>query len=120
MTLRSPDLAEARARYTIDAAQVFLSNASAISDHCNWAQEDEVVLAVVKRDLIFAEVVIVPLNRLRAEVMSRVEVGWTLVFSPGTTDKDIEARCNKMVELARARLDAIKRWREKHQSQYDE
>ena len=112
MTLRTPEQAEERARYAIEAAQVLLSHAGTISDHCNWAQDDEVVLAIVKRDLIFGATVAVPLAHLREEVMSRLEVGWTLVFSPGATEKDIETRCNKMVALAQARLDVIRRWRD--------
>ena len=115
MTLRTPEQAEERARYAISAAQVFLSHAGDISDQCNWAQEDEVVLATVKRDQTFGGAVAVPLSRLREEVMSRLEVGWTLVFSPGTTEKDIASRCNKMAKLAQARLDIIRRWRDKSQ-----
>ena len=120
MTLKSPELAEARARQTILAAQVFLSNASAISDHCNWAQEDQVVIALVNRDLTFGGAIIAPLSQLREEVMSRLTSGWTLVFSPGTTDRDIEARCGKMAELAQARLDVIRRWRDKHSAQVND
>jgi len=121
MTLKkSPELAEARARQTILAAQVFRSNASAISDHCNWAQEDQVVIAVVKRDLTFDAAFIAPLSQLREEVMSRLNTGWTLVFSPGTTDRDIEVRCDKMAQLAQARLDVIQRWRDKHSVQVND
>jgi hypothetical protein len=113
MTLRTPEQAEERARCAVSAAQVLLSNVTEISDRCNWAQEDEVVLATVKRDLTFSGAVTVPLSLLREEVMSRLDKGWTLVFSPGATDKDIESRCNKMAALARAKLDVIQRWRAK-------
>jgi hypothetical protein len=114
MTLLNPDLAEQRARASIAAAEAIRSNTATISDSCNWAQEDEVVLAIIRRDLTFGGAIIVPLNRLREQVVSLQEVGWTVVFSPGATDKDIEIRCDKMAELAQARLDVIQRWRNNH------
>lgn len=114
MTLRSPEIAEQRARFAMQAAELFLANSDAIEEKCNWAQEDEIVLAVVKRDLTFDGAIIAPLNELREQVAAVGDKGWTLVFSPGSTGKDIEARCNKMAELARARLDVIRRWRDNH------
>src|SRR5689334_2591943 len=114
MTLLNPELAEQRARASIGAAESIRSNVTAISDSCNWAQEDEVVLAIIRRDLTFGGALIVPLNRLREQVVALQEVGWSIVFSPGATERDIEARCDKMVELAQARLDVIRRWRDNH------
>jgi hypothetical protein len=116
----NPDLVEERARYTIKAAELLRSHIETISDLCNWAQEDEAVLAVVNRDLSFGGAVVVPLNRLREEVMSRLTIGWTMVFSPGSTSKDIQARCDKMSQLAQAKLDVIQRWRAKHKAGNDE
>jgi hypothetical protein len=114
MTLLNPDLAEQRARASIAAAESIRSNMMTISDSCNWAQEDEVVLAIIRRDLTFGGALILPLNRLREQVLSLQEVGWSVVFSPGATDNDIEARCDKMAKLAQAKLDVIQRWRDNH------
>ncbi len=116
MTLLNPDLSEKRAITTIAAAETLREHIAAISDSCNWAQDDEAVLAVIGRDLSFGGALIVPLSSLRETVLSIQETGWTLVFSPGSTDKDIEARCDRMVQGAQARLDAIRRWRAKHQA----
>jgi ABC-type uncharacterized transport system ATPase subunit len=109
MSMLSRETAEQAGR-SIRAAEVFRANIQAIEQACAVAEEGQMVVAVVGRDLAFGGVWIVPLDELRERVLQLEGGGWSLVFSPQTAPEDIEERCARMAWLAQAKIEAIQRW----------
>ncbi len=99
-----------RAERTMQAASVLRENANVIAIQCEYAQADQVVLAVVTPELAFGSAEIIPLAELGEYVRSLRMGIWYLVFSPRTTVASIQKRCDKMKSLAAQRLAAMRRW----------
>ncbi len=114
MTFTISSEATDRARDTIKAAHLFRENEQAIVLACAAAAESEVVLAIVRRDLTFGGAQTLPLRQLRERVLALEPGTWSLLFSPDADASHVEIRCQKMADLASAKLEAMQRWTSRH------
>lgn len=96
-----------RAKRAIEAASVFRDNAPAIARACFDAMEGEAVIAVVEPDLTFKGVWVVEAEELPRKLSAWNDGRWTPVFLPGCNLPEIEARCEEMEKIARARWSAL-------------
>lgn len=103
-----------RPKQTIHAAEVLHDNARSIASVCMDAAEDEVVVAVINRDMGFGGVWTIPRSELSDRVPQLDDGGWSLVFGPGTPAADIEDRCLRLARLAFARWEVMRRWASRH------
>ena len=96
---------------TLQAAGVLREKAEAIWRATMDAREDEVVIAVIQRDLSFGGVWTVTRDQL-ARQMPLVEDkgGWSFTFSPNTSLAQIEERCLEFMRIAFRRWEAMQRW----------
>jgi hypothetical protein len=108
---RTPEQVAERALRTLSAADAFRIGAPAIAEACSRAGEHEVVVAVVNKEQEFAGAKVVLLGQLREHIV--YDGGWHLVFSPGCSVSDVEARSSRMARLAKAKLAVVERWRNK-------
>ncbi|HLJ66063.1 MAG TPA: hypothetical protein VKX16_01725 [Chloroflexota bacterium] len=108
----TPEMAE-RPRRTIHAAEILHMNARTIAAACGDAGPDEIVVAVVDRNLVLAGVWTFPLVELTSRA-PQADGGWLLTFSPGSARTEIEARCIDLARSALKRWEALRRWDSKH------
>lgn len=106
----------ARPRLTIHAAEIFHAHACAIARNCAEAGEDDVVLATVDRFLSFGGTWLVHRSQLLERVQELGEGGWTLLFSPGSTVREVETRSLELARHAMARWEALRRWTSAHRA----
>ena len=103
------DEAMEKARQTIAAARMLYSKADEIAAACEAANQYEVVIASVNRDLEYAGSKAVLLPFLSDEIKPLEETGWALVFSTRTTELQVESRCIEMAKFASKRLATLQR-----------
>ena len=101
---------------TIQAAGVLRKNAKTIGNATATAQEDEIIVAVVHKDLSFGGALTIAREDLTRQVL-RVEDegGWSLIFSLDTSVIQVEERCSELARIARKRWEAMQRWASRHQ-----
>ena len=106
---------------TFQAAGVVREKAGAIEHVTAFAQEDEVVVAVVQNDLSFGGVwTLAREDMIRQVLLLEGEGGWSLVFSRYTTIAQVEKRCNELANIALRRWEAMKRWVSRHPQDVEE
>jgi len=100
-----------RPTHTLQAAGVLREKAEVICRATKDARADEVVVAVVQRDLNFGGVWTIARESLVRQ-MSLVEDkgGWSFTFSPDTSFTQIEERCLEFTRIAFRRWEAMQRW----------
>lgn len=114
MSFRLTPEAAASPRRTIHAAEILHDNARSIAAVCHEAEADELIVAVVTRDMAFSGVWTVPAAELAQRLPEVSNGGWSMVFSPLTTADEVEDRAVKVARLAFARWEALRRWSSRH------
>lgn len=100
---------------TLQAAGVIRENAETIGRAAAGAGEDEIIVAVVHKDLSFGGAWAVARNELAKEVMvTEDKGGWSLIFSSNTSVVTVEERCNELARIARRRWEVMQRWLSRH------
>jgi hypothetical protein len=100
---------------TLQAAWILRENAETIGRVAAGASEDEIIVAVVHKDLSFGGAWAVARNELAKEVMvTEDKGGLSLIFSSNTPVVTIEERCNELARIARKRWEVMQRWVSRH------
>ncbi|MDQ6693060.1 MAG: hypothetical protein M3014_01370 [Chloroflexota bacterium] len=99
-----------RAGKSIEAARVLHGASVEIASASAEATPQEVVIAYVRADTPFYGALVVPLAELRKSVLEIGPGSWSLIFSPGLTLEQVEARCLEMEQRAEFRKEAIERY----------
>ena len=111
----SAKAARERAKRTIDAAEVLHDHAPEIAHACSEAIRSESVIALVRGDRSFGDVVTAPTQHLRAHLQQMEdEGGWSQVFASKEGIKEIEQRCLDMARNAFARWEKMLRRASRH------
>ncbi|HZR41735.1 MAG TPA: hypothetical protein VFB12_16560 [Ktedonobacteraceae bacterium] len=100
-----------RPHRAIKAAGILRERAWAIEGAAADAGADEIIVAVVGKDLTFGGI----WTAVREDLMwlvPRVEGqgGWSLIFSPKTSSAQVEERCMQFARIAFKRWEAMQRW----------
>ncbi len=100
---------------TIEAMRVLREKAEIIEKVTADAQADEVVVAVIRKDLSFGGVWTLAREDLAKQVLVvEDEGGWSLTFSPKTSLASVEERCNEVAGIAQKRGEIMQRWIREH------
>lgn len=99
-----------RPRRTIQAAEVLREQAPTIWHATTVAGRDEMVVAVVQKDLTFGGAHTIPRERLAEQVpLVEGDGGWSMLFSSHSTVMEIEKRCLEFSQLAARRWQLMQR-----------
>ncbi|MGI8761008.1 MAG: hypothetical protein ACR2LF_06900 [Jatrophihabitantaceae bacterium] len=107
-----PDLspeARARARRTIEVAQVFAQRAEEIVAALAGVPDGHVLVAVVDDSHEYTGTHHVHTDTMVDRVPELEDGGWAMVFPPGTTREDITRRTGELADIARQRIAVIDR-----------
>ena len=100
---------------TLQAAAVLREKAGAIGRATADARQDEVVVALIQRDLSFGGVWTIAREDLARQVLLlEDEGGWSLTFSSHTSVAQIEERCAELARIAGKRWEVMQRWASRH------
>lgn len=115
MSIQSSPWSLERAEQSVWAAEALASNAEAIARVCQVATLLETVLAVVGPSGAFLGAWVLPAERLRESALLLDETSWTWSFDAGTEAERIRLRGAESAELARRKLETLRRYHERRQ-----
>lgn len=114
MHLFSQEALERPAR-TVQAAGVLRGQMEAICRATLNARENEIVIAVVQRDLNFGGIWTVARGSLVEQLpVLEDQGGWSFTFAPQTSLAQIDERCQAFTRIALKRWQAMERWVNRH------
>ncbi len=100
-----------RPSHTLQAVGVIREKAGVICRATMDAREDEIVVAVVQRNLSFGGAWTLARENLAKQILLvEDQGGWSFTFSPNTSLAQIEERCLEFVRIAFKRWEAMQRW----------
>lgn len=100
---------------TFQAAEVVRGKARAIERTTADARADEIVVAVVQKDLSFGGVwTLAREDMARQVLLVEDEGGWSLTFSANTSVAQVEERCSELARIALRRWEVMQRWVSRH------
>jgi hypothetical protein len=100
---------------TVEATNVLRAKAEIVARATTSAHADEVVVAVIGKDLSFGGVWTLAREDMARQVLVvEDEGGWSLIFSPNTSVAQVEQRCDELAGIARKRGEAMQRWARRH------
>lgn len=100
---------------TFQATSVLREKAVAIERATADAREDEIVVAIVQKDLSFGGVWTIAREELvRQVLLLEDEGGWSFTFSSNTLVAQVEERCAELARIALRRWEAMQRWASRH------
>lgn len=114
MSFRFTPQALERAKRTMQAAICFEQHALEIAHACAEAELEESVIAVVRPDLTFDGIWIVPTAELISVFSPSDEEGWAMIFAPTESLDEVRTRCMTKVRLASQRWEALRLWTQRH------
>lgn len=96
--------------HSLQAVGTLCEQAGAISSVTMEAREDEIVVAVVQRDLSFGGAWIIAREDLVSQIHLMEGQGeWSFTFSPHTSLAEVEERCFQLSRIAFKRWEAMQR-----------
>jgi hypothetical protein len=97
--------------HSVQAAGTLREQAGVISHASADAREDEIVVAVVQRDLSFGGAWIIARENLVKQIhLVEDKEGWSFTFSPNTSQAEVEERCSQFARIALKRWEAMQRY----------
>ena len=100
---------------TFQAAGIVREKARTIERVTAVAAEDEIVVALVEKDLSFGGIWTLAREDMAVQILRMEEDGGcSLIFSPNTSIAQVEERCNELARIALRRWEAMKRWASRH------